>query len=230
MELPHLPTTIWIEHVLPFLDRTAWNHLCATHKELYKKSKCLIPPWPVRKNLIVQEEGSRVCSLASSKDGKWIAVGDADDATIQLVSCQTGKRIKLPESGQHHLGATGLCFSPDGHWLASGRWDDCVIRVWNIQNLCSPPTHSRLGVSSLGRPYQCYMVANVQPGRLLVAGIWIQGRYNSLVAKSIKLHTNIASSRATACAPLDIFPKGTCTSYSWNFGTFLECGYYTSTR
>ena len=129
--IPTIPTTVWIEHVLPFLDRLSWNRLCATNKDLHQKSaglKC--PPWPQHKNLSVE---SRVSNLAFSSHGEFLALGDADRGKVQLLSVVDGKLTPIYDEPQL-LGITGLTISPNNKWLASGRWNDNTITLLNIRD------------------------------------------------------------------------------------------------
>jgi WD40 repeat protein len=128
-EVPQIPAIVWVEHVLTFLDRSSRNNVCATNKELYEKRLLMDARWPYRSNYVVD---SYVSSLAFSSDGKLLAIGDANDGTIQLLSCVDGKRTTFRRQRQN-LGISCLSFSRDNKFLASVRWDGRTIRLWNVE-------------------------------------------------------------------------------------------------
>lgn len=125
-----IPLNVWVEHVLPFLDRQSQNQLCSTSKELHE-SRLLQPSprWPYRTDL---EVTSFVSTLAFSPDGNYLAVGNANDGTIQVLNCVNGSRTPL-QSLRQNLGVNCLSFSLDSKTLASVRWDGRSIRLWNIE-------------------------------------------------------------------------------------------------
>ena len=133
-DAPEIPTTVWIEHVFPFLDRMSWNRLRAVNKSLCRKnigfSGRSLPPWPRRRNLPVE---SRVSNLAFSSNGEFLALGDADRGKVQLLHVTDGQRNVVYDE-PHMLGITGLAISPNDQWLASGRWNDNSITLVNLQN------------------------------------------------------------------------------------------------
>lgn len=69
----------------PFLDRLSQNHLCSSNKELYEKRFRLEPRWPYRNDYLVDSCAS---SLAFSNDGKFLAIGDANDGTIVVMTAK----------------------------------------------------------------------------------------------------------------------------------------------
>jgi WD40 repeat protein len=122
--IPRLPTLLWIEHVLPLLDRVSWNRLCATFRELYEATRIVNPPWP--KKII---SGVGALSLAFSRDGGLLASGSGDGIV----------RIRDRRNGQcsilegHTNSVWTVCFSPNGTLLASGS-EDNTIRLWTLSD------------------------------------------------------------------------------------------------
>mmetsp|Transcript_22792 Transcript_22792/g.56311 ORF Transcript_22792/g.56311 Transcript_22792/m.56311 type:complete len:387 (+) Transcript_22792:45-1205(+) len=125
-----IPPNVWVEHVLPFLDRQSQNQLYSTSKELYESRLLQTNPrWPYRTDL---EVTSFVSTLAFSPDGNCLAIGDANSGTIQVLDCINGSRTIL-QTVRQNLGVNCLSFALDSKTLASVRWDGRSIRLWNIQ-------------------------------------------------------------------------------------------------
>jgi WD40 repeat protein len=124
--IPQLPTLLWIEHVLPLLDRVSWNRLCATFRELYEATRNLNSPWPQKKSLRL---GSKMLSLAFSPDGGLLASGSGD-GIVHILDRRNGQCSVL----EGHAGdVISLCSSPDGTLLASGSADGAV-RLWKVSD------------------------------------------------------------------------------------------------
>jgi hypothetical protein len=73
--LPELPSTLLMEHVMPFLDRITWNRVATCNKETYQASKllkCPPPPWPTS---LLHLERDSIFALAFSPDGTSLAAG-----------------------------------------------------------------------------------------------------------------------------------------------------------
>lgn len=127
---PCIPLNVWVEHIIPFLDRRSQNNLFSTSKEFHESCPLLKSlRWPYRTDLDVT---SFVSTLAFSPDGKYLAIGDANDGTIQILDCANGSRT-LFQSMRHSLGVTCLSFSLDSETLASVRWDGRSVRLWNVK-------------------------------------------------------------------------------------------------
>jgi WD40 repeat protein len=126
--LPQLPTLLWIEHVLPHLDRVSWNRLCSTYKELYEAARSTQSPapWP-QKSLRI---GSAVRSVAfSPPDGGLLACG-GENGIVRIWNRRDG-RYTLLEG--HARFIRTIAFSPDGKLLASGS-DDNTVRLWTLSD------------------------------------------------------------------------------------------------
>ena len=86
-----LPNVVWLEHILPCLDRPSWNALMEASKVLYTLATAsrltaeynslgpaiAQPPWPT--NLSFQSkfggQGQAIESLTISQDGEFMACG-----------------------------------------------------------------------------------------------------------------------------------------------------------
>jgi WD40 repeat protein len=124
--IPQLPTLLWIEHVLPLLDRVSWNRLCAAFRELYEATRNLNSPWPQKKSLRL---GSKMLSLAFSPDGGLLASGSID-RIVRIWDRRNGQCSML----EGHTGdVISLCSSPDGTLLASGSADR-TVRLWKVSD------------------------------------------------------------------------------------------------
>ncbi len=70
----------------------------------------------------------RICSVAYSPEGKYIASG-SDDKTVALWDVAQNKEIYRFEESE--LGIKAVAFSPDGRYLAAGG-EDQLVYVWDI--------------------------------------------------------------------------------------------------
>jgi WD40 repeat protein len=130
-ELPLLPTSVWVNHVLPFLpDRKSFNNLSCSSKEINDASKQLItaekitPPWP-KTSIFV---GSCVNAVAFSSNNGLLASG-SEDGLVRIWDRIYGRLVTLEEGV--NINCNSVKFSPDGNILASGS-DDGVIRLWSL--------------------------------------------------------------------------------------------------
>jgi WD40 repeat protein len=124
--IPQLPTLLWIEHVLPLLDRVSCNHLCATFKELYEASRIVDSPWPQKS--LRSHLGSVMLSVAFSPDGGLLASGSGDG--IIRISDRRNGQCSILEG--HTDIVLSLSFSPDGTLLASGSFDRTIRLKFRI--------------------------------------------------------------------------------------------------
>ena len=78
----------------------------------------------------------RICSVAFSHDGKWVASG-SDDATV-IVWNMSKKEITY-RFRQPSLGIKSVSFSPNGRYLAAGG-EDQIVFVWDLEST-NPDKH-----------------------------------------------------------------------------------------
>ena len=101
-----LPNVVWLEHILPCLDRPSWNALMEASKVLYTLATAsrltaeynnlgpaiAQPPWPT--NLSFQSkfggQGQAIESLTISQDGEFMACGSVIGG-IEIWNLRTGK-------------------------------------------------------------------------------------------------------------------------------------------
>ena len=72
--------------------------------------------------------GSEVCSIAASRDGKWIVCGTWSG---QVVVWDAESHKKVSEFRGHDRVVYAVDISPDAMRVASGSWDDGTVRVWS---------------------------------------------------------------------------------------------------
>ncbi|OEU19506.1 hypothetical protein FRACYDRAFT_235563 [Fragilariopsis cylindrus CCMP1102] len=110
-----LPTVIWLEYILPYLDRQTWNSLIVASKEIYTISKQKPAPWPTNNYCFTSSGSSQqaIESITMSYDGEYIACGSVI-GTITMWNRHTGKLLlkKPPNS------------SLTGRSSSSSSWDD----------------------------------------------------------------------------------------------------------
>jgi WD40 repeat protein len=123
---PHIPGSVLVSHVLPFLDRSTYNRLCLASKEVYRASRHLIPPWPQGRCFRV---GKLVTAVCFAPDGQTLAVA-SNHKKIHLWNVQKGLYTKLQG---HEKPVTDLVYSPDGKWLASASLSEHTIRLWSVK-------------------------------------------------------------------------------------------------
>ena len=121
-----LPNVVWLEHILPCLDRPSWNALMEASKELYKLATIsrltaeynnlgpavAQPPWPT--NLSFQSksggQGRAIESVTISHDGEFMACGSVI-GSIEIWNLRNGKLLRWNKS--HSLGNCNEEARPD---------------------------------------------------------------------------------------------------------------------
>lgn len=122
--LPELPSTLLMEHVMPFLDRITWNRLATCNKETYEASKLLkCPPWPTSLHL----KRDSIFALAFSPDGTTLAAGCDYGKNTHVWDVKRGHLHELREQASVY----SIAFNHDGSLLAVGLGDS-TIRIWDM--------------------------------------------------------------------------------------------------
>lgn len=94
----------------------------------FREVKLWRRPSNVRRFNVADAAAGKAQAVATSPDGKWLAVG-GDDNKIKLFSLADGKPARTLEG---HAGAiTGLTFTPDSAKLYSSSKDK-TVRSWNV--------------------------------------------------------------------------------------------------
>jgi WD40 repeat protein len=156
---PSVPPAILVDHILPYLDRDAYECVLCLNREVYETAKAssyaLPPPWPER-TLLERRDGVGVSCVAFSPlgDGRAIACG-CSDGTVYLWKRTNGKRRALTAdtSGEGRGDGGGrnqlqprqqqrrqilsIVFSPDEKYLVTGG-ADATIRVWLLDRDLDP--------------------------------------------------------------------------------------------
>ncbi|MCB9741700.1 MAG: protein kinase [Alphaproteobacteria bacterium] len=83
---------------------------------------------------LVPAPGPRIMEIASSPDGRWIALGHLD-GTATLWSAQDDRKVAVLRG--HGARVVSVVFSQDGRWLVTGSWDG-EARVWALAPLSMP--------------------------------------------------------------------------------------------
>lgn len=104
--------------------------------------------------------GSRVLSVAISKDGKTIASA-GDDGTIRLWRVEDGSPLGMPFR-ENNSEIRSIAFSPDGNNLISGSLGGS-IRLWDIQG-------NRLPILFKGHSKLVFSVAFSPDGQRIISG------------------------------------------------------------
>jgi WD40 repeat protein len=141
--VPAIPTSVWVDHILPLLDRPEWNATTSTCKELYTARRYTMPPWPET----LLGTSCNVRSLTFSSNGQFVAFASPNGA-IQVFDrrygCETlhqaGDDTIVPtatsSSNNNTKEAAVCCFSPTGTTLACS-YENMVV-VWEIKSQPRP--------------------------------------------------------------------------------------------
>ncbi len=106
-------------------------------------------------------QGSRVNTLASSRDGATLAVG-AEDGVIRIWDVRSRRLIGSPIT-EHRGRINSLAFSPDGKMLASAS-EDSTVGIWDATRA------EPIGGPLAGHRGRVYAVAFSRDGAMLASG------------------------------------------------------------
>ena len=147
-----IPVALLVSHISQYLDRTSWNELSLTKKDLHAQCKQLSCPcpWPERRFRLPDdafavdfapalkekptEQNNKCCSSTyERRDAKRMeetfAVG-CRDGSISFWHCLVGRYQVLHEV-HSTLGVTCVSFCPSNPNLLASSGRDEYIRLWN---------------------------------------------------------------------------------------------------
>ncbi len=102
-------------------------HYSSSFPRILRVERGRLSHWP-SSELMIQNIGSQVNSIALSPDGQRIVSGSRN-RTIRVWNASTGEPEAGPFNG-HMDSVRSVAFSPDGQRIVSGS-SDRIIRVWN---------------------------------------------------------------------------------------------------
>jgi WD40 repeat protein len=181
-----IPSSIWISHIFPYLDRHAQNRLCVASKDVYEGMKTLAikQPWPHGRFQIKKI----VLAAVFSPSGDELAFVTANSKIITIWNRQSG----FDQNLRGHKGACSdvayaqsneflvSCSRTDGRVLLWGKQDDSSnlysqLRSLNVQAFTttfvrvSPDSKDIVSIADHdGRIY----VSNAEDGTLIASTYW----------------------------------------------------------
>jgi WD40 repeat protein len=122
--IPPIPTSLIVEHILPYLDRDTYDNFIVVSKEILDASKMVTaPPWPEK----CIEIGTGIYAVAFSPTGRRIVCG-CEDGSVRLLD--SNGRFEIL-SGQHKMAVISVAFSPNEMFLVSSSRDFSIC-VWQL--------------------------------------------------------------------------------------------------
>ena len=75
-----VPADVLVEYVSPYLDRTTWNNLSLTNRELHSALNTKLPPWPKQFRSFLPI-GNQLGDIFMSPNREWLvySLGFGDD-------------------------------------------------------------------------------------------------------------------------------------------------------
>ena len=135
-----LPCEIWVDYVVPYFERPAWNSFRMVRNEYNKiMTTRSLPPWP--RSFLMDDTGSdrQLSAFSLSSNSEWIAYSILD-GRIAFYHCLSGK--KYTSGSVHAEGFKTLMFSPKDPTFLVSKTDSEVV-VWDLSK--TPPSHNVLG-------------------------------------------------------------------------------------
>ena len=124
-----LPTDVIAYVISPFLNRSSWNNVAGTNKELQKSLKTgITPPWP---EIRLDRHCRQIDEMVFSPNGEYFAYSTVYQDVIYLMSRTAGNLGAI--RGFHCLNC--LEFSSDSDLLAFAHFsaiDGLCISVWSL--------------------------------------------------------------------------------------------------
>ena len=123
----------FLSYALPYItDRTVWNSIASSNKDMYKKSKSMLPPWPKMYRL---PDSERSCLAVWCPDGTRVVYTCFGQHRGQRSMANEFTVVDQRYGIIHHIHINhmvfcDLKFSPDGKFLVSVN-DDGVVRLWD---------------------------------------------------------------------------------------------------
>lgn len=191
-----IPRAIWIEYILPFLDRPSWNALQVASKEIrhlvtvansLSKTNIISPPWPDRCFVAVGATSNSIESFTVSADGEYLACGSVL-GTIEVWNRRLGKIVFQKEAPNGNR-------SNEDIWIRNNRNSNSRRGINNmVSSLCDDDSQGRMGY----------------------------GGTNNLNAR--REGPSSATTRTTGSQDRRCSPVGSCLKFA-PIGTILACGF-----
>ncbi|KAG8818106.1 hypothetical protein FRC18_000259 [Serendipita sp. 400] len=161
-----VPITASTPHIyisgLGFTPRESvlWKKAGGGFEKMIRVEKGRMERWPARP-IMWTGHTSSVCSVAYSRDGRYVASGSLDN-TIRIWDTESGAPVGEPLKG-HTNSVWSVAYSPDGRYVVSGSSDN-TIRIWDTES------GAPVGEPLKGRTNFVYSVAYSRDGRYVVSG------------------------------------------------------------
>ena len=112
--------------VFPYIaDRTVWNSIASSNKDMNKKSKSILPPWPKMYRLLGSNKSYLLA--AWSLDGTRVAYAYDYGRDIAIVDQRHGVIYRIDNNDEYVF---DIKFSPDGRFLVSADQNG-IVRLWD---------------------------------------------------------------------------------------------------
>jgi WD40 repeat protein len=152
---PEIPSSVWISHIFPCLDRQSQNRLAEASRDVYEYTRNLqqLPCWPQGRCKVKNP----ISSLALSPDGTTLAVAYEGRKKVSLWNSRQGYYRSLVG---HTSSIMAVQYSPDGMLLASASRNDGTVRLWRRRSAAA--TTTAVPVLADQEDYQCVQILEVR--------------------------------------------------------------------